>query len=206
MFDRFRANFGRDAFGRRPGASANDGNDLPAIEGLPDLFGQFGGNSFGEGLYRVVHPADLPRWDERIGLAFPEFEGKFVCFGFDWLGSTFAVDLRRTQQGQPAVIMFEPGTGDALEIPANLISFHESGLMEFGEAALAISFYESWRAAGGAVPAYQECVGYKRPLFLGGADSVDNLNLADLDVYWHLTGQMIRQTKGLSEGTPVHLT
>jgi len=38
--------------------------------------------------------------------------------------------------------MFELGSGDALEIPANLQSFHEEVLIENCEAALAISLHE----------------------------------------------------------------
>ena len=34
------------------------------------------------------------------------------------------------------------------------------------------------------------CVGYKVPLFLGGADDIGDLELADLDVYWTITGQL----------------
>jgi hypothetical protein len=100
--------------------------------------------------------------------------------------------------------MFEPGTGEALAIPSNIQTFHDSELMEFGEAALAISFYQKWMAAsGGQAPAYTQCVGYKTPLFLGGTDEVKNLELSDLDVYWHLMGQLIVKTRSLPPGTPV---
>jgi len=46
---------------------------------------------------------------------------------------------------------------------------------------------------------------YKRPLFLGGSDTTDNLEISDLEVYWLLMGQLIRQAKGLPAGTPVRL-
>ncbi|MCP2517553.1 MAG: T6SS immunity protein Tdi1 domain-containing protein [Achromobacter mucicolens] len=44
---------------------------------------------------------------------------------------------------------------------------------------------------------------YGIPLFLGGQDEVSNLELSDLDVYWHLLSQLIRQTRGLPAGTPI---
>lgn len=203
MFEVFRKAFPRDALPHPDPAAAPAASATPA---LTEFFGEFGGGSFGGGLYRVVRPSDANIWDERVQLAFPEFAGHVTCFGFDWLGRVFSVDSRRTEEGRSGVLMLEPGTGEALEVPANLITFHSSELIEFGEAALAISFYDKWRAAGGAAPAYDQCVGYKRPLFLGGADEVENLELSDLDVYWHITGQLIRKTKGLPEGTPVRIT
>lgn len=37
---------------------------------------------------------------------------------------------------------------------------------------------------------FDECVGYKIPLFLGGDDHIGNLQSTDLDVYWTLTGRL----------------
>jgi hypothetical protein len=118
----------------------------------------------------------------------------------------FALDNKRMEDDQASVLMFEIGTGQVLEIPSNLESFHERGLMEFGEAALAISFHEKWLNTGGAAPHYDQCIGYKMPLFLGGKDEVENLETSDIDVYWHLIGQLVRKAKGLPEGTPVHVS
>ena len=203
MFEVFQRNFPRDRQDRR-------GHDVeglrPDIPGLREFFAAFGGSSFRDGLYRVIAPADLNEWNERICLGFPEFEGRITCFGFDWLGSTFAIDAGRIEDGQKGVVMFEAGTGEALEIPANQFTFHDAGLLEFGEAALAISFYERWRTSGGATPAFDQCIGYKKPLFLGGSDGVENLELSDLDVYWHLMGQFITKAKGLPPRTPISVS
>jgi len=46
---------------------------------------------------------------------------------------------------------------------------------------------------------------YKRPLFLGGSDTTDNLEISDLEVYWLLVGQLIREAKGLPSGTSVRV-
>lgn len=200
MFEAFQRNFLRDP---QDQPSPNIEVLRPEVPGLREFFAAFGGASFRDGLYRIIAPAELDEWNDRVCLAFPEFEGRITCFGFDWLGSTFAIDSARIESGQKGVVMFEPGTGEALEIPANLITFHDAGLRDFGEAALAISFYEKWRSSGGAAPAFGQCIGYKKPLFLGGSDEVENLEPSDLDVYWHITGQLIRKTRGLPEGTSV---
>ncbi len=200
MFEAFQRNFPRD-----PGEYKKGGPlpDLPAIPGLREFLSAFGGASFRNGLYRAIHAEDLEQWRSRVLFAFPQFKGRITCFGYDWMGSTFAVDSRRLEKGQPGVLLFEPGTSKVLEIPSNIQTFHNSGLVEFGEAALAISFYQKWITTGGAAPSYTQCVGYKVPLFLGGKDEVENLELSDLDVYWHLMGQLIVQTRDLPVGTRV---
>jgi Domain of unknown function (DUF1851) len=203
MFEVFQPNFppDLDRISESDGAAVRSG-----VPGLSELIGRFGGASFRRGLYRVIRATDLDEWTARVALGFPGFEGRITCFGYDWLGRAFAVDTRRLERGQPGIVMFEPGTGEALEIPSNLQDFHDDGLIEFGDAALAIDFHQRWLASGGAAPGYAQCVGYKRPLFLGGADKLENLELSDLDVYWHLMGQLIAKSKGLPRGAPVRIS
>jgi len=199
VFEEFQDRYPRDTQTVQHGDSTN----LPDVDGLRNFVTEFGGSSFGDGIYRVVAPSDGEIWAERIRIAFPKFEERATCFAFDWLGRAFALDMGRMESGSAGVVMFEPGTAEALEIPANLETFHTEELLDYGEAALAISFYQKWLAQGGGAPAYDQCVGYRKPLFLGGADEVENLVISDLDVYWHLAGQLIQQTRGLPPGTVV---
>jgi hypothetical protein len=90
------------------------------VSGFSEVVGRFGGASFGRGLYRVIRAGDVDKWNARVSLGFPEFAGRITCFGYDWLGRAFAVDTQRLEGGQPGVVMFEPGTGDAFDIPSNL--------------------------------------------------------------------------------------
>lgn len=71
------------------------------------------------------------------------------------------------------------------------------------DVALAKSFFHKWKKSGGASPAHSQCVGFRQPLFLGGADDLDNLELSDIDVYWHLMSQIIEQVRDLPAGTPI---
>jgi hypothetical protein len=97
--------------------------------------------------------------------------------------------------------MMEPGTGDALEVPWPFALFHEQ-LNDLREPGLAAGFFSEWaRANPGLVPVKPgECVGYRVPLFLGGKDTVDNLEMIDLEVYWSMCGQLRQGTKGLPAG------
>ena len=203
MFDAFEATFSVDC-----GESVGHVSEfaIPSITGLPELLQSFGGSSFAGGLYRVIHPKHLRTWTLRIGQAFPAFEKRITCFGYDWLGRAFALDSNRLEDGEPGVVMFEPGTGEALEIPSNILTFHNVEIREFGEAALAISFFKEWLRLGGAHPSIEQCIGYRLPLFLSGADNFQNLELSDLGIYWHIMSQLISKTRGLPVGTPVRVS
>jgi hypothetical protein len=56
----------------------------------------------------------------------------------------------------------------------------------------------------GSVPlGFDQCVGYDVPLFLGGADTIENLHVEDIDVYWSLTAQLRAATRNVPPGTPI---
>lgn len=76
-------------------------------------------------------------------------------------------------------------------------SFQTMELYEDTEAALAGSFFHDWRAAGGAIPKADECVGYRRPLFQGGDDAVENVELVKLDVYWTVTTPFMARVRAV---------
>lgn len=99
--------------------------------------------------------------------------------------------------------MLEPGTGQALEIPVDIVSFHETELRSYPDAVVAFPFFKSWLGSGGKSPAYDQCVGYKIPLYLGGNDEVTNLEISDFDVYWTLSAQLLTNARDLPAGTKV---
>jgi hypothetical protein len=109
----------------------------------------------------------------------------------------------RCSEASPHLLL-EPGTGEALEIPFSFARFHEQ-LDELREPALAASFFASWARANPEVLPLgaMQCAGYKVPLFLGGKDSVDNLEIVDVEVYWSLSGQLCERTRVLPPGTSV---
>ena len=97
--------------------------------------------------------------------------------------------------------MLEPGTGQALEIPATFMDFHNQELVQYQNEALAVEFYKAWQASDGEIPAIEQCLGYKKPLFLNGTDTVENLEIVDMEVYWSIAGQLLSKIRGLPEGT-----
>ncbi|MCL2152512.1 MAG: DUF1851 domain-containing protein [Oscillospiraceae bacterium] len=158
---------------------------------LLELRNEFQGMEFGDGIYRVFRTDDIPKWKKIISGAYNDFRRYFEPFGFDWLGRCFAVDLRKKTKSN--ILMFEIGTAEVLEIPCNIIEFHNKEIPLNGEACLSKSFFAQWRASNRQNINYSECIGYKVPLFLNGEDSVQNLELSDMEVYWSVISQIKNQ-------------
>ncbi|KGX84138.1 hypothetical protein N783_18840 [Pontibacillus marinus BH030004 = DSM 16465] len=134
----------------------------------------------------------MEKWNDIIVEAFPAYQNKILCFSYDWLGRHFALDFTRIYEKEPLIVMFEPGTGEALEIPSTFLTFHEEELVDYSNAALARDFFYEWRKTNNFNSLGRDkCVGYKKPLFLGGDDEVGNLEILDMEVYWGIIGQLI---------------
>lgn len=159
---------------------------------------EFAGASFAGGRYRVHDEQSGPRALASVIEAFPEFNGRVRPFGYDWLGRQFVIDLARAVGDQPLVLMLEPGTGEALEIQATFVGFHDEELIDYVDAVLATEFFGSWAAEhSDSMPLGRDlCVGYRVPLFLGGRDVIENLEMSDIDVYWSVCGQLRRGIRG----------
>jgi hypothetical protein len=189
MFARFRNKYGE-------GLGASDELNLAFLSPLEDratgiieLLGSSGGATFADGLYRLHASGEIESWTKNVEAVFPEYRGAIVCFGYDWLGRNFALDTRGNED-QWQILMLEPGAGEAMQIPASFADFHNAELVEYAADALSAPFFREWLDSGGAKPRPAECVAYKTPLFLSGADTVENLELSDMDVYWHLCGEL----------------
>lgn len=204
MFERFRAAL---AARRDPGLAGPPWlpADLVVARGYAEFAAAFAGASFAGGLYRTHDALSGPRAWAAVREGFPELAHRACPFGYDWLGRQFALDAERVENGQRLVLLIEPGTGESLEIPVSFEAFHEAELVDYADAALATEFFEAladkhpeW------IPiARDACIGYRVPLFLGGQDVVDNLEVTDLDVYWSICGQLRLGALKLPPGTTI---
>ena len=171
-------------------------------QGAPALHNfmlQYSGCSFANGLYRVHAVSEIQKWTRICVEAFPKFANRVLCFSSSWFGDQFALDSKRTERGEYQVLLFEVGTGKALQIPATFNSFHDIELTQDQESILLISLFRAWTASGGATPRRDQCVGYKIPPFLGGKqEDISNLENTDMEVYWSISGQLASQAKGLA--------
>lgn len=203
MFERFIDKFRLLPSGQVPGPLWRDGR-LLASTGYAELAGRFAGCSFENGIYRLHDAETGPRGRAWIAESFPMFASRACPFAYDWLGRQFAVDSGRLEGDEPLVLLLEPGTGEVLEIPFSFPVFHEQ-LDELREPALAESFFASWVKVNPSLLPLRatQCVGYKVPLFLGGKDTLENLEVIDLEVYWSMSGQLRQGTRSLRQGTSI---
>ena len=89
----------------------------------------------------------------------------------------------------------------------SLASFHDQELFVYADAALAAGFFEAWLSTANAARLplqWDQYVGYKVSLFLGGPDVVENLERGDLAVYWLVCGQLHRGALRLPPGTSIN--
>lgn len=177
----------------QPGAvvSSAPGGSVP--DDVHQVLSAIGGMSFNAGLYRLQRLEDVAAWNDTIATGWTETRGRVSCFGYDWLGRQFA-------KFESMVLQFSAGNLEFVEIPADLEGFHNHVLLELQEPALAVAFYKAWLDSGGRAPKYSECIGYKRPLFLGGTDWIENLEAIDLDVYWTVSAPLIARAREVGVG------
>lgn len=167
-------------------------NENIVIEYSEDLYNDFimqlDGKRFGQGLFNSFSKDNVKKWTEIVSEAYPEFQNLFKIFGYDWLGRCFGIDLRKSTYGN--ILMFEIGTNDVLEIPCTFDKFLNEEIPLYADACLAKSFFDEWMNNFGKSIVYGRCAGYKVPLFLGGEDSVNNLEDSDMEVYWSVLTQV----------------
>ncbi|MFG2818884.1 hypothetical protein ACGFX4_05590 [Kitasatospora sp. NPDC048365] len=175
------------------------------LSGYPDpvrrVLGPMGGTTLADGLYRF-HTADsAASANAACAELVPGFAERYGVFAFDWLGREFAVN---TEDGTVAAVDF--GSDEFLESELSLDEWHDVVAAEADDLLLLAQYLE-WRAANPQTGplAFDQVVCHRHPLFLGGADEVDNLELSDKDVHRTLFTQIAVQVRDLPPGTPIHL-
>jgi hypothetical protein len=203
MFLKFDAHFTRDPF------SADAFELSPGTMGkiyppLRSFFARCGGQSFNDGLYRVIGPSTLDDAADFVSVAFPRVRERAKCFAYDWMGRIFALDAARSRDGEPQMLMFEPDNALAFEVPRDLATFHNVELTTRSKKILESELHAEWLGKGGAVPRPNQCVGYKLPLFFSGPDTIDYMSMYRIDIHWHILDQLIERTAHLPPGTRIN--
>ena len=171
-----------------------------SLNDVREIIEQLGGKTFNDGLYRVFQADEIQAVANVLKDSFMEFSDRLEPFGFDWLGRIFAANKNCLVDDRPQITMIEFGAGEAMQIPCSPIEFHESELIEFADDALSRPFFDQWRSKHLDPIGHKECVAYKVPLFLGGSDTLDNLEVSDRFIYWNLCGQLREQAMSLDDG------
>ena len=168
---------------------------------LRNVIDGLGGRSFGDGVFRVFERSDLERWHRVVSGCFTKLRGEFNLIGYDWMGRCFAVD-QRDGDGKELVVLLEIATLDMYYIGKDVAVFLNEVMPNQSEACLGVGRYREW-LEGHAPVGRMECGGYRIPLFLGGEDSLENMEVSDMEVYWDMTDQLWEAVKDLPEGTKI---
>ena len=180
--------------------------EAPVLEdGAADPYDAFidglGGRSFGNGVFKSFGRSDLSKWYDIVDCPlFSRLKGRFKVFGYDWRGRVFAVNQSDDDCGN--VILLNPGDLKFLYIGCPLLEFLNSEIPAYADACLDSEIYADWLASHPPVGP-MECAGYRIPLFLGGEDSLENMEVSDMEVYWDMTDQLWEAVKDLPEGTKI---
>jgi hypothetical protein len=179
--------------------TATGKRELPrALEHLPrserDWLGQHAGATLESGLLRFHNENSYTLVINDVRARYGD---GFRPFCFDWMGRQLAL----TTAGDTAVL--DIGWNDVLVADVSLAEFFGAVLEEEGEDLVRADLWDEWRLEDAVALEFDECVGYKVPIFLGGADATANLERTNLGVYWGITSQLAIGVAGLPDGTSV---
>jgi hypothetical protein len=165
--------------------------------GLMALADGWGGATLGEGFYRFHTPRSGARATAMCAPLVPE-DARHWAFAFDWNGCEICLD-RDTEE----IIVVDPGLGKWFNGEAGLNDWHD--ILAAEPQLLRVERYQRWRVLHpeiGALP-FDRTIGLERPLFLGGVDDPDHLEMWSHDVYLAMFAQLFAKTEGLPPGTVV---
>jgi hypothetical protein len=163
------------------------------------LLDQCGGVTLNKGLYRIHSFESSIKWAFKIGEYFDQYRHRIYPFGFDWMGRQFCLSTT-----DDILYMFDPAAGQVFELRQTLLLLHNDDFVNNTDDMLSVNlFYKVLSFYSMSSIAYNQCLGYKIPLFLGGRDEIDNYNLQDIEVYWHIESELYKKAKYLPEGTAV---
>ena len=167
----------------------------------PDLlafFANYGGTSYDRGLFRIHSKSSSYYWTKLIIEFFPKYADRICCFGYDWMGRNFAVDLLDPKKNY----LFDPATGEDFELPQSLTGFFNEELVHYKDETLVPDDFNYIlnKFKIDLLPT-DKCIGYDKLLFLGGEDDLDNMEIIDMDVYWDINYKVYSKIQNLEEGS-----
>ena len=172
------------------------------VKGFKELFLNLQGRIFGKGEYRFYYFSEIDNWNKIIISLYPKFKNKLECFASDWLGRQFVIYKENFKTEK--ILMLDPASGDIFEIANDFVEFHENILLNNYDDCVAYNFFQEWLDSSVEEISRNQCVGYKKPLFLGGKEDIGNLEIVDMEVYWYLNIQLFEKTKIMKKGSKIN--
>ncbi len=171
---------------------------MSTLPELSDLFNKLSGTEFEEGLLKIHTFGSSYFWTAIAFEFFKRYKGTSYCFAFDWFGRQYAVNY---SGNKTLILLLDPATAEVFEMESNIQSFLNEDTEEFKEVHLDKERFTTFYRKMGHKLKFSQCVGFKKPLFLGGKDDHSNFETGDMEVYWELNYQIYNQIKNLPGGT-----
>ncbi|MET9231937.1 T6SS immunity protein Tdi1 domain-containing protein [Lentzea sp. NPDC003310] len=196
MFNRFVSAYPLD-----PGTPSPPENIAPLrqVPGLAELVTMAAGCSFGDGLLRVFTDDEARRAQALANLMWPDWAPRTRPFAGDWTGRQYALDLHRGA----LLLLLDPGAAQIYELDGTIPELLDEFMTDDPDTFLAHHLFTAWRDRHPEPLPTGTCVGFRQPLFLGGAEDVENLEVIDEQVYWDLHGQLWAKVRDLPDGTSI---
>lgn len=161
------------------------------------LFSECGGTSFADGMYKVHTIASSLHWAFIISSYFDKYASQIIPISYDWMGRQFCV----YPSSKEFVLLIDPSTGERIDIPRDIVVFHNELLVQDRKDVLAEDIFDAVRDLLQIREVkHTDCLGYKVPLYLRGSDSVDNYEVFDMEAYWETQKQLYFKIKNSSPG------
>lgn len=181
------------------GFFGEDGTGVCFDGSAGDLVRKLGGRSFGDGLIRFFTLEEKEKWESIVSDSIPFDAYPYELFSFTWDGACLGVG--KSEEGS-VILLFDGADLRCKPIPMTLADFLNVEIPADCDGYLAAASYREWLDNHPA-PGWTECVGHKIPLFLGGKDNFDNMEIIDMEVQWDMTSQIWQAVRDLPPGTPI---
>lgn len=153
-----------------------------SISSVETFLSTVSGKSFCNGMFRFFESSNIQKWNEIVTEYFIEYRNNIEVLCYDWLGRVFAFSKFTN-----TIVFFEPGTGDVYNTDATIERFFDYEVVEYTNDCFASDFFNDWYSSVNEYKlASNECASYIVPLFLSGTDSLDNLEVCDMEVHWEI--------------------
>jgi len=191
-----------DQFARKYEPVGTPSQPGPELNGVSDplfqeFWTRFNGCLVGDGLFQIFTPELSSQWHDQMQQFWPEFPFRGLCFGANSLGQIFFAEPGIVENSKLPIGFFSPTDGDVSLISDSMEEFIGQTISDSEEhnEVFLLLFFKEWLADGNQPPKYGECLGYVRPLFFGGKDVNENMEIIDMDVYWTVTGAIINKIR-----------
>jgi hypothetical protein len=163
---------------------------------LYDFMVNHGGKIFNNGLFKIDTFEYLNKWTKLLSEYFKAEINPFdmVCFASNWQGLMYCVDYKNEN-----ITYFDPATCEYFK--ANF-SFEELFDNILVSEEYDIIFEEYWEEAFKKLKIktleYENSIGHKKYLHLGGKDDIKNLEIVNTEILWEMQIQVAERMNDMN--------